>query len=121
MNSIPQISDLKLSLIVAMDRNGLIGYQNHIPGEYQKTWHISGKDLKSYSNYGKNTWMSLGNTLDQRVNIVLTHDQNFFVPGAIVCHNVTECLEHCNLTKKSLLLVEVRYLNYFFHLSQKCI
>lgn len=96
INSIPHLADLKLSLIVAIDRNGLIGYQNHIPWRIPEDLaYFREKTLNHTVIMGKNTWMSLGSTLDQRVNIILTHDHNFYVPGAIVCHSVSECLEHC--------------------------
>jgi dihydrofolate reductase len=86
----------QITLIAALDSNGLIGKENRIP------WHVPedlawfrGKTLGHTVIMGRKTWMSLGRTLDQRVNIVLTRDQEFCVPGAIVCHSVQEVLEHC--------------------------
>ncbi len=86
-----------ISLIAAIDRNNLIGRENRMP------WHIT-DDLKYFRSktlghtilMGKNTWLSLGRTLDQRVNIILTRDRELTVPGAIVCHSLTDCLHHCS-------------------------
>lgn len=79
-----------------MDRNKLIGRQNRMP------WHIP-QDLQYFRAktlghtvlMGKNTWLSLGRGLDQRVNLILTRDRSLFIPGVIICHSLPECLEHC--------------------------
>ncbi len=44
---------------------------------------------------GRKTYLSLGCTLDQRVNVILTRDAEFRVPGAIICHDVAEVLDLC--------------------------
>ena len=63
----------KISIIVAMDKNNLIGDKNNIP------WHIPG-ELKRFRNItmgkpiimGRKTHESIGRVLDGRENIVLT-------------------------------------------------
>jgi dihydrofolate reductase len=76
-----------------MDPNGLIGKQNHLP------WHIK-EDLEYFKAttmghpvvMGKNTWLSIGKTLDGRINIILTHDTKFHIPGCVIKHSVEEVL-----------------------------
>ena len=70
---------MKISLIVAMDKNNLIGASNKIP------WHIPG-ELKRFRDItmgkpivmGRKTHESIGRPLDGRMNIVLTKNQNLF-------------------------------------------
>lgn len=84
------------AVIVAMDRNNLIGKDNHLP------WHIT-EDLAYFRRktldhnivMGRNTWKSLGKPLELRTNIVLTRDQGFHIPGAIICHSIEEVLTYC--------------------------
>jgi len=82
-----------LAIIAAMDRNGLIGKNNHLP------WHIP-EDLANFRKVtldhnvimGKNTWISLGKPLDRRTNIVLSRDPNFHPTGCVICHDITDAL-----------------------------
>ncbi|MDP2173774.1 MAG: dihydrofolate reductase [Candidatus Cloacimonadaceae bacterium] len=85
-----------LAIIVAMDRNRLIGRENHLP------WHIPedlayfrAKTLSHNVLMGRNTWHSLGKALERRTNIVLTRDTDFYMPGIIVCHSIGEAISFC--------------------------
>ena len=68
-----------ISIIVAMDKNNLIGEKNNIP------WHIP-SELKRFRSLtmgkpivmGRKTHESIGKILDGRDNIVLTSNQNYF-------------------------------------------
>lgn len=68
-----------ISLIVALDENGLIGNDNSMP------WNIS-EDLALFKEItinnivimGRKTFQSIGKPLPNRVNFVLTKDKNFF-------------------------------------------
>jgi dihydrofolate reductase len=74
-----------LSLIVAMDRNRLIGRDGDLP------WRLP-NDLKHFKQLtvgktvlmGRKTWVSLGRPLPDRENWVLTRDAQFSAPGARV-------------------------------------
>ncbi len=87
-----QIRD-QLAIIVAMDKNNLIGKDNHIP------WHFP-EDLAYFRQVtldhnvimGKNTWLSIGKTLDRRTNIVLSRDPAFHPPGCIICPDIPDAL-----------------------------
>ena len=73
---------MKISLIVAMDKNNLIGVANKIP------WHIPG-ELKRFRDItmgkpivmGRKTHESIGRPLDGRMNIVLTKNKNLSLRG----------------------------------------
>ena len=82
-----------LSLIVAMDRGGLIGRDGDLP------WRLP-NDLKYFRRQtlgktvlmGRRTWESLGRPLPQRENWVLTRDAGFRADGARVFRALDEAL-----------------------------
>lgn len=83
-----------ISIIAALDINGLIGKANHLP------WKIK-EDLEYFRNttmghpvvMGKKTWLSIGKPLDGRINIILTRDINFSIPGCIIANSIQQVLE----------------------------
>ncbi|MFB5758919.1 dihydrofolate reductase [Paenibacillus medicaginis] len=83
-----------LSLIVAMDRNGLIGEGNTLP------WHIP-EDLTFFrettlnSNVimGRSTYESIGKALPNRNNIVLTTQLDYYAPECAVATNPDDVLD----------------------------
>ncbi len=82
---------MKLSLIVAVDRNNLIGRNNQLP------WHLPA-DLAFFKRttmgapmlMGRRTWESIGRPLPGRTSIVITSDPDYRAEGAIVVHSVDE-------------------------------
>jgi len=84
----------KLSLIVAMGENRVIGVDNHLP------WNIP-EDLKRFKaitlNHpivmGRKTFESIGKPLPKRTNIVVTRDRSYRVEGGAVCYSFNEALE----------------------------
>jgi len=87
---------LRLSLIVAMDRNGVIGAGGRLP------WRIP-PDLRRFKQItmgkpivmGRRTHESIGRVLPGRENIVLTRDVRFAAAGCTVLHGREELLAHC--------------------------
>src|SRR5687768_5430311 len=87
----PHIS--RLSLIVAMSRNRVIGANGKIP------WHLPG-ELKLFKDLtmghhiimGRKTWESIGRLLPGRTTVVVTRQRGYEVPGAIVAHSVREAI-----------------------------
>ena len=79
------MSEPRLSIIVAMDLNGLIGKDNQLP------WHLPA-DLKHFKQItmgkpvimGRKTFESIGKPLPGRVNIVLTRRTMAQNSGCIV-------------------------------------
>jgi dihydrofolate reductase len=87
---------MQLSIIVAMDRNRVIGRGDTLP------WHIS-SDLKNFKKItmgnpiimGRKTHESIGRPLPGRENIILTRDKNYSSEGCTVLHSMDEIFEHC--------------------------
>lgn len=83
-----------LSLIVAMDDNGLIGRDGQLP------WRLP-EDLKFFRRttlgktvlMGRKTWDSLGKPLDGRRNWVLSRDPAFRPEGARVFDDLDAALD----------------------------
>lgn len=74
-----------ISIIVAMDRNNIIGVNGEIPWEIPEEIQY----FKSITNnktviMGRKTYESIGHPLKNRTNIVISK-QNLNIPGAIVC------------------------------------
>jgi dihydrofolate reductase len=85
---------VKLSLIVAVAENGVIGKDNGLP------WKIS-SDMKYFKEttmgkpiiMGRKTFQSIGKPLSGRVNIVITRDTSFAPEGVIVALSLEMALE----------------------------
>jgi dihydrofolate reductase len=85
---------MKLSLVVAMDANRVIGYRNRLP------WHLPA-DLRHFRQLtmgkpilmGRKTWESIGRPLPGRLNIVITRDRDYAAAGCIVVHSAEEALQ----------------------------
>jgi dihydrofolate reductase len=83
-----------ISLIVAMDRNGLIGSAQGLP------WRLP-SDLKRFRRLtigkpiimGRKTLDQIGGPLRDRLNIVLTRQPEFSAPGCRVARSMEEAIE----------------------------
>jgi dihydrofolate reductase len=84
---------MRISLIVAMGENRVIGVDNRMP------WHLS-SDLQRFRRItlgkpilmGRRTHQSIGRPLPGRQNIVLTSDADFAAAGCDVVHSVADAL-----------------------------
>lgn len=82
-----------ISLIVAHDKNHVIGLNNEMP------WHLPG-DLAYFKRVtmgkpiimGRNTFESIGRVLPGRRNIVITRNERYEAVGADVVHSLEEAL-----------------------------
>jgi len=85
---------MRLSLIVAVAENGVIGRDNDLP------WKLSG-DLKRFKEVtmgkpiimGRKTYESIGRPLPGRANIVMTRDPEFSADGIVVVHDLSSAVE----------------------------
>ncbi len=76
---------MRITFIVAMDINRGIGYQNQIP------WHLPA-DLQHFKKLtmgkpifmGRKTHESIGRSLSDRTNVVITRDKDYIAPGCQV-------------------------------------
>ena len=88
---------MRLSMIVAMDDNRLIGKENGLP------WHLPA-DLQYFKKtttgkailMGRKTFESLGRPLPNRRNIIITHNREYKAEGCEVVNSIDEAL---NLTQ----------------------
>ena len=86
----------RVSLIVAMAKNRVIGANNAIP------WHLPA-ELKMFKSItmghhivmGRKTWESIGRLLPGRTTVVVTRRRDYSVPGAIVADSLESALAAC--------------------------
>jgi dihydrofolate reductase len=86
----------RISLIVAMAKNRVIGANNKIP------WHLP-NELKLFKSLtmghhivmGRKTYESINRLLPGRTTVIVTRQRDYRVDGAIVAHSVPEALEAC--------------------------
>ncbi len=82
-----------LSIIVAMDRNRLIGSNNTLPWRLPADMqHFKRTTMGKPIIMGRKTWESLGRALPGRTNIVITRNQNYEADGASVVHSLPQAL-----------------------------
>lgn len=95
-----------LSIIVAVGKNLEIGKSN------QLLWHIS-NDLKNFKNLtlghtvvmGENTWNSLPKKpLPNRKNLVLSHQTDKVLEGAIVFNNIDDLIDSVEHEEKVFII-----------------
>jgi dihydrofolate reductase len=96
---------MKLSLIVAMDKNRVIGRDGKLP------WHLS-DDLKNFKKItlnkpvimGRKTHESIGKPLPGRKNIIITRNENYQAQGCEVCHDLNEALKLCASDEEAVII-----------------
>lgn len=84
----------EIGIIAAVSKNRVIGKDNRLP------WHISA-DLKRFRDLttghvvimGRKTFESIGRALPNRINIVVTRDEEFSALGCIICHSLEGALK----------------------------
>lgn len=87
---------MRLALIVAMDQQGVIGLNNDLP------WKLSA-DLQYFRQVtmgkplimGRNTHESIGRPLPGRLNIVVTHQEDYQATGCVVVTSIEAALKYC--------------------------
>jgi len=83
-----------LSAIVAMSENRTIGKDNKLP------WHLPA-DLKHFKEIttghyivmGRKTFESIGKSLPNRTNVVLSRDSQFIAPGCHVVNTIETAID----------------------------
>nr|AEI30198.1 dihydrofolate reductase [uncultured bacterium] len=86
----------RISLIVAMAKNRVIGAGNKIP------WHLP-SELKLFKSLtmghhivmGRRTYESVGRLLPGRTTVIVTRQREYAVPGAVVVHSLPDAIEAC--------------------------
>ncbi len=96
---------MKLTLILGMDENRGIGYQNQMP------WHMPA-DFKHFKAItmgkpilmGRKTYVSIGRPLPGRRNVVITRDKNFTAPVIEIYHSPEAALKMLADQKEVMLI-----------------
>jgi dihydrofolate reductase len=85
---------MKLSLIVAISNNGVIGHKGQLP------WHLSA-DLQRFKRItmghhiimGRATYESIDRLLPGRTTIILTRQQDYSMEGAVIAASLQEACD----------------------------
>jgi dihydrofolate reductase len=86
----------RISIIVAMARNRVIGADGAIP------WHLP-DELKEFKRLtmghhiimGRKTWESIGRPLPGRTSVIVTRQRGYSAPGAVVADSLDAAIEAC--------------------------
>ena len=97
---------MKISIIVAVDENNLIGKRNSLP------WHLPA-DLKHFKQttmghhilFGQTTFGSIGRPLPGRTTMILTNDPKFKQENCVIVHSPQEAIDHAKNKKEEELFV----------------
>jgi dihydrofolate reductase len=96
---------MRISLIVAMAENRVIGRDNQLP------WRIP-EDLKHFKALtmgkpiimGRKTYESIGRPLPGRDNIVITGDTLYRAEGCQVVHSIEEALRSVGVAEEAMII-----------------
>ncbi|QQG46166.1 MAG: type 3 dihydrofolate reductase [Candidatus Niyogibacteria bacterium] len=96
---------MKISLIAAVSKNGVIGKTNSLP------WHLPA-DLKRFKEVtmgkpiimGRKTYASIGRPLPGRKNIILTSDENFTAEGCVIVHSKEDALKEVGDVEEAMVI-----------------
>ena len=97
---------MKISLIVAMSKNRVIGRDNKMP------WHLSA-DLKRFRAItmnspilmGRKTFESIGKPLDGRTNLILSKNVNYQPQGCLVFQSLESALNEAEKYGEELFII----------------
>ena len=87
---------MKISLIVAMDKNRVIGKDNDLPWKLPKEFEYVKKTTMGHTLImGRKNFESIGRVLPGRKNVILTRDKDFSFEGCVTVHSIEEVFEEC--------------------------
>lgn len=87
---------MKDSLIVAMDKNRVIGKDNDIPWRIPRDWEYVKKITSGHPIIlGRKNFQSIGRALSSRRNIVLSRDREIVFDGCEMAHSLDEVFTLC--------------------------
>jgi dihydrofolate reductase len=86
----------RVSLIVAMSKNAVIGNDGRIP------WHLPAElarfkriTMGHHIVMGRKTWESIGRLLPGRTSVIVSRNPDYGVPGAIVADSLRAAIAIC--------------------------
>lgn len=88
------------NIIVAREKNQGIGYKNSIPWKHKDDLKFFSKITKGNGNnviiMGKNTYLSIGKPLKDRINIVISKTLKQNNDDIILFENIDDAIYYCN-------------------------
>ena len=85
---------MKISLIVAVSENQVIGVDNDLPWRLPDDMKFFVKTTKGHHILtGRKNLESFGRLLPKRVNIILTRDKDYKFEGAEIFHDLNEAIQ----------------------------
>jgi dihydrofolate reductase len=95
----------KLSIIVAIAKNRVIGINNTLP------WHLP-EDLKRFRALtmghhiimGRKTYDSLGRLLPGRTTVIVTRNKDYKLEGALIAHSLQDAIGLCKADDEVFLI-----------------
>ena len=82
-----------IALIVAYSKNRVIGYKGHMPWNLKNELNrFKALTTNQVVIMGRRTYESIGHPLPNRLNIVLSHTQNFDSENCITAHSLQDAL-----------------------------
>ena len=86
----------RLSLIVAMARNRVIGAKGAIPWRLPNELQLFKRvTMGHHMIMGRKTWESIGRLLPGRTTVIVTRQKDYTVPGAITGLTLTDAISKC--------------------------
>lgn len=86
----------RLSLIVAMARNRVIGVDGKIPWRLPNELQLfKSVTMGHHIIMGRKTWDSIGRLLPGRTTVIVTRQKGYAIPGAKIAHSLDEAVAQC--------------------------
>lgn len=86
----------RLSIIVAMGKNRVIGAKGAIPWRLPNELQLFKRvTMDHHIIMGRKTWESIGRLLPGRTTVIVTRQKNYAVPGAIIVNSLSDAIVQC--------------------------
>ncbi|HTN93237.1 MAG TPA: dihydrofolate reductase [Gallionella sp.] len=110
----------RISLIVAMAKNRVIGINNMLP------WHLPA-DLKHFKMLtmghhivmGRKTYESIGKPLPGRTSVVVTRNADYAVPGVVVANSLNAAISACGNDEEIFIVGGAELYGHAIHLADR--
>ena len=110
----------RLSLIVAMAKNRVIGINNTLP------WHLPA-DLKHFKALtmghhivmGRKTYESIGKPLPGRTSVVVTRNADYSAPGVTVVDSLAAAIKACANDEEIFVIGGAEIFRQAIHIAQR--
>ena len=96
---------MRVSLIVAMAKNRVIGANGAIPWRLPNELQLFKRvTMGHHIIMGRKTWESIGRLLPGRTSVIVTRQHGYIVEGAVVTHTLTDALAACGTDSEAFVI-----------------